>query len=93
MKKASASSELQDAFAEHLEVEEKELMVMYENALKYLKSDSGKNKTSENNSLPNYQTKELDETIKQGSSDENKKDKELKKSIARWFSDGGKNPG
>lgn len=73
--------------------DEKELMVMYENALKYLKSDSGKNKTSENNSLPNYQQKELDETIKQGSSDENKKDKELKKSIARWFSDGGKNPG
>lgn len=69
--------------------DEKELMLMYENALKYLKSDSGK----KNNSLPNYQEKELDETIKQGSSDENKKDKELKKSIARWYSDGGKNPG
>ena len=71
--------------------DEKELMVMYENALKYLKSDSGKNETRENNSLPNYQQKELDETIKQGSAYENKRAKELKKSIARWFNEGGKN--
>ena len=71
--------------------DEKELMVMYENALKYLKSDSGKDEPNENNSLPNYQQKELDETIKQGSSDENKKAKELKKSIARWFNEGGRN--
>ena len=73
--------------------DEKELMVMYENALKYLKSDSGKNKTSENAPIPNYQQKRLDETINHRSADENKRDKELKKSIARWFSDGGKNPG
>ena len=71
--------------------DEKELMVMYVNALKYLKSDSEKDETSENNSLPNYQQKELDETIKQGSSDENKRAKELKKSIARWFNEGGRN--
>jgi hypothetical protein len=71
--------------------DEEELMVMYENALKYLKSDSGKDETSENNSLPNYQQKELDETIKQGNSDENKRAKELKKSIARWFNEGGRN--
>ena len=71
--------------------DERELMVMYENALKYLKSDSIRDEPSENNSLPNYQQKELDEIIKQGSSDENKKVKELKKSIARWFNEGGKN--
>jgi hypothetical protein len=33
----------------------------------------------------------LDETIEHGSLDENRRDKELKKSIGRWFSDGGKN--
>lgn len=71
--------------------DEKELMVIYENALKYLKSDSGKNETIENNSLPNYQQKEPDEIIKQGSSDENKRAKELRKSTARWFNDGGRN--
>ena len=71
--------------------DEEELMVMYENALKYLKSDSGKDEISENNSLSNYQQKELDETIKQGSLDENKMAKELKKSIARWFNEGGRN--
>ena len=72
--------------------DEKELMVMYENTLKYLKSDSGKDETCENNSLPNYQQKIIDETMIHGSSDENKREKELKKSIARWFNDGGKNP-
>ena len=71
--------------------DEKELMVMYESALKYLKSDSGKDEINENNSLPNYQQKELDETTKQGGSDENKTAKELKKSIARWFNEGGRN--
>ena len=71
--------------------DEKELRVMYENTLKYLKSDSGKDESSENNSLPNYQQKEIDETIIHGSSEENKRAKELKKSIARWFNDGGKN--
>ena len=71
--------------------DEEELRVMYENALQYLKSDSGKDEISENNSLPNYQQKELDEKIKQGSSDENKRAKELKKSIARWFNEGGRN--
>ena len=70
--------------------DEKELMVMYENALKYLKSDLGK-ETSENDSLPNSQQKELDETINHGSADEKNRQKELKKSIGRWFSDGGKN--
>jgi hypothetical protein len=43
--------------------DEKELRVMYENTLKYLKSDLGKDESSENNSLPNYQQKEIDETI------------------------------
>ena len=71
--------------------DEKELMVIYENALKYIKSASVKEETSENNSLANYQQKELDETINHGSSDENKRAKELKKSIARWFNDGGRN--
>ena len=71
--------------------DEKELMVIYENTLKYVKSDSEKNETSENNSLPNYQQKKSDETIKQGSSDENKRAKEFRKSIARWFNDGGRN--
>ena len=71
--------------------DEKELMIIYENALKYFKSDSGKDKNSENNSLPNYQQKELDETIEQGSSDEKKRAKELKKSIGRWFNEGGRN--
>ena len=66
-------------------------MVMYENALMYLKSDLGKDETSENNSLPNYQQEELNETIKQGSSDENKTAKGLKKSIVRWFNEVGKN--
>ena len=60
--------------------DEKELMVIYENTLKHLKGDSG-----------NYQQKELDETINHRSADENKREKELKKSIGRWFSDGGKN--
>jgi cell division protein FtsX len=73
--------------------DEKELRVMYEKTLKYLKSDSGKNKTSENDPLPNYQQKEIDETINHGNADENKREKELKKSIGRWFSDGGRNPG
>jgi hypothetical protein len=72
--------------------DEKELTVIYGNALKDIKSDSRKDKSSENNSLPNYQEKELDEMINHGSSDENKRAKELKKSIGRWFSDGGKNP-
>ena len=73
--------------------DEKELVVIYENALKYIKSDSGKDKTSENDIVPNYQQKEIDETTNQRSVDENKREKELKKSIGRWFSDGGKNPG
>ena len=73
--------------------DEKELVVIYENALKYIKSDSGKDKTSENDIVPNYQQKEIDETINQGSVGEYKREKELKKSIGRWFSDGGKNPG
>ena len=73
--------------------DEKELMVIYENASKYIKSASVKEETSENNSLPNYQQKELDKTINHGNLDENKRVKELKKSIGRWFSDGGKNPG
>ena len=71
--------------------DEKELMVIYENALKYIKSDSVKDKTSENDLIANYQQKKLDETIEHGSLDENRRDKELKKSIGRWFSDGGKN--
>ena len=71
--------------------DEKELRVMYEKTLKYLKSDSGKNKASENDPLPNYQQKEIDETINHESSDKTKRDKEAKKSIARWFNDGGKN--
>jgi hypothetical protein len=71
--------------------DEKELMVIYENALKYIKSDSVKDKTSENDLIANYQQKKLDEPIEHGSLDENKRDKELKKSIGRWFSDGGKN--
>ena len=71
--------------------DETELMVIYENTLKYLKSDSGKDKTSENDPIPNYQQERLDEAINHGSSDENKRQKELKKSIGRWFSDGGKN--
>ena len=71
--------------------DEEELMVMYENALKYLKSDSGKDKNNESAPLPNYQQKELDEMINQGSADENKRAKELKKSIGRWFNEGGRN--
>ena len=71
--------------------DEKELEVIYENTLKYLKSDSGKDKINENDPIPNYQRKQLDETINHGSGDENKRQKELKKSIGRWFSDGGKN--
>ena len=71
--------------------DENELMVIYENTLKYLKSDSVKDKTID--PLLNYQQKEIDETINHGSADENKREKELKKSIGRWFSDGGKNPG
>lgn len=71
--------------------DEKELMVMYENTLEFLKSDSGKDKTSENDPKLNYQKKEIDETINHGSADENKREKELKKSMARWFSDGGRN--
>ena len=43
--------------------DEKELMVIYSSTLQYLKSDSGKDKTSENVPLPNYQQKEIDETI------------------------------
>ncbi|MFS8082121.1 MAG: hypothetical protein ACMG51_01610 [Ginsengibacter sp.] len=74
-------------------VDEKELEVIYENILKYFKSHVGEVETSENNPLPNYQQKELDETIEQGSSDEKKRVKELKKSIGRWFNDGGRNPG
>ena len=73
--------------------DEKGLMVMYENTLKYLKNESGKDNAIENDPLPNYQQKEIDEKINQGSADENKREKELKKSIGRWFSDGGKNPG
>ena len=72
--------------------DEKELMVMYENTMKCLKSDSGKDKTSENDPILNYQQKEIDEKINHGSVDENKREKELKKSIGRWFSDGGQNP-
>ena len=71
--------------------DEKELMVIYENTLKYVKSDSRKDETNENNSLSNYQQKESDETMKQRSSDENKRAKEFRKSIARWFNDGGRN--
>lgn len=74
-------------------IDEKELMEIYEHTFRYLKSDSGKDKINENGPIPNYQEKRLDETKIQGSSTENKSDKELKKSIARWFSDGGKNPG
>ncbi len=71
--------------------DEKELMVIHENTLKYLKRDSGEVKTSENEPVPNDQQKEIDETINHGSADENKREKELKKSIGRWFSDGGRN--
>lgn len=71
--------------------DEKEAMVMYENTLKYSKSDSEKDKIRENDPLPNSQQKILDETIIHGSSAEIKRDKELRKSIGRWFSDGGRN--
>ena len=73
--------------------DEKELMIIYENTLKYFKSNSVKYENCENNSLPKYQQKALGEKIVHKSSDEIKRDKELKKSIGRWFSDGGKNPG
>ncbi|MEO9147077.1 MAG: hypothetical protein ABI237_16130 [Ginsengibacter sp.] len=71
--------------------DEKELMVIYENALKYLKSDSGKDKTSKNDPVPDYQQKELNEMLNHESSEENKRAKELKKSIGRWFNEGGRN--
>ena len=71
--------------------DEKELMVVYESTLKNLKSDSLKDRTRENDPIPNSQQEILDETINHGSSAEIKKEKELKKSIGRWFSDGGKN--
>ena len=73
--------------------DEKELMVLYESTLKDQKSDLEKDKTKENDPMVNSQQKILDETINHGSSAEIKRDKELKKSIGRWFSDGGKNPG
>jgi hypothetical protein len=72
--------------------DQKELMVFYQHTLKSLKSDVGTGKPIENLPLPNYQQKELDEMMDQESSDENIKDKELKKSIGRWFNEGGKNP-
>ena len=73
--------------------DEKELMVLYENTLKDQKSDSGKDKIPEHHPIPNSQQEILDETLDRGSSAKIKRDKELKKSIGRWFSDGGKNPG
>ena len=73
--------------------DEKELMVLYESTLKDQKSDSGKDKTPEHHPIPNSQQQILAETIDHGSSAKIKRDKELKKSIDRWFSDGGKNPG
>ncbi|MEO7317156.1 MAG: hypothetical protein ABIW47_18340 [Ginsengibacter sp.] len=71
--------------------DEKALIEIHENTLKYLNNDSVKDKIRENDSMLNSQQKILDETINQGSADENKREKELKRSIGRWFSDGGKN--
>ena len=73
--------------------DEKELMVLYENTLKDQKSDSKKEKTLEHDPIQNSQQKIIDETIDHGSSAKIKRDKELRISIGRWFSDGGKNPG
>ena len=68
------------------------LMVIYEQILNYLKNDTGKVETSENDSFSNYQEKEIDITIPQTSAEDIKREKELKKSMARWFNEGGKNP-
>ncbi len=69
----------------------KELMAIHENTLKELKSDSGKDKTRVNDSIPNSQKKILDKTINHESPAQMKRDKEMKRSIGRWFSDGGGN--
>ena len=53
------------------------LMVIYEQILNYLKNDTGKVETSEE--FPHF-----DLAIQ--------REKELKKSMARWFNEGGKNP-
>lgn len=74
-------------------VDEKGLMVIYENTLKHSKSNLENDNTSENHRpIPNHQQEKLDETIDHGSLIGNKKVEELNESISRWFNDGGKNP-
>lgn len=65
--------------------DQKKLMVIYENTLKNSKGDSRKDEVNENDHLANF------ERMSDLSSDRNKRDLESKKSMERWFNEGGKN--
>jgi hypothetical protein len=72
--------------------DEKELMVIYDNTVNQLKSGANEDNINLIDPKVNHQQEELDKTIDQGNLIGNKKEKELNKSISRWFNDGGWTP-
>lgn len=72
--------------------DEKELMQFLEFTLQHSNRSLNKSKINEIDPKANHQQEELDKTIAQGNLIDNKKEKELNKSISRWFNDGGSTP-
>ncbi|MGO3184548.1 MAG: hypothetical protein ACTIJ9_17095 [Aequorivita sp.] len=71
--------------------DKKKLALIYENTLEHLKSDSKIDDTNENDHISTSQQNGLDGILNLKRSDRNKRDKESKKSMERWFNDGGRN--
>lgn len=72
--------------------DEKELMKFAAFIFQHTNRIHNKSEINEIDPKANHQQEELDKTIAQGNLIDNTKEKELNKSISRWFNDGGSNP-
>ena len=71
--------------------DEKKLLEVYENTLKYSQNSSQNNESDSQVTMP-YQDKGVPSRWDdQGQPRESESEKEARKVLARWFSDGGKN--
>jgi septal ring factor EnvC (AmiA/AmiB activator) len=71
--------------------DEKKIMAIYENTFKCLKSDSHKVEMDGNSTVTEISKERSGESEIHGNSNQIETDKESRKGMSRWFSDGGKN--